>query len=182
MKFKIGKTKKLFDGKFISLWAREFIDGAGKRQIWEFIRKNDVVAIFPVTDDGKVVLIKNYRVPLQKYVIETPAGLTDKLGESREELAKRELLEEAGYTASKFYPLPPYPFKAGESAHMTYCFVATGLKKVRNKVGDNMEDISIMEVPFEELTNLYLRLPDGVLFDIATLGIYEAARALKIVP
>jgi ADP-ribose pyrophosphatase len=181
MNFQLGDKRILFEGKFLSLWGRDFIDKGGKSQIWEYVEKADVISVLPITDDGKAVLVKNYRVPLEGYVIEPPAGLTDKDGESYEEAIKRELLEETGYRASKLYALPPYPYRSGTSGNMIYGFIATGLTKITDVVGDDTEDISVMEVPLKELVNLWLNPTDGIYFQPEILAMYQAALTLGIV-
>ncbi len=181
MNFKITGKKILFEGKFLNLWGTEFIDKGGNAQMWEYVEKADVISVLPITDDGKVVLIKNYRVPVERYVIEPPAGLTDKDGENYEEAIKRELLEETGYEASKIHALPSYPYRSGTSKNMIYGFIATGLKKVNDNVGDDTEDISVMEVPFNDLVGLWLKPKDDTYFQPEIIAMYQAAIVLGIV-
>ncbi|MBU6500873.1 MAG: NUDIX hydrolase [Patescibacteria group bacterium] len=175
MKFKLGDKKLLFKGKYINLWGREFGDGSGNSHVWEYMEKRDVVFVLPVTDDGKAILIKNYRVPLEKYVIETPAGLMDKESESREDAVKRELLEETGYEASEWHALPPQPYRSGSSKNLMYGFIAKGLKKVKDGItGDDTEDISIMEVPLKDLVRLWLNPSDDIFFEPEIIAMYQA--------
>src|ERR1700759_4607932 len=89
----------VYDGKYIRMVKR------GK---WEYAARKGVsgiVAIIAVTDDGKLVLVEQYRAPVGKRGIELPAGLAgDVAGQEDEELAAaagRELLEETGYEASR---------------------------------------------------------------------------------
>ena len=89
--------KILFEGKF-----RRFIT----HQDWEYverIRSHEVVVMIPVTDDRKVIFVEQFRIPAQTQMIEFPAGLMRDLdtnqNESREESARRELIEETGYDA-----------------------------------------------------------------------------------
>lgn len=179
-KLKVGKKKKLYEGKWLDVWATEFVDGAGSKKKWEWIDKFDVVAVLPITSDNKAVLIKSYRVPLEKYVIETPAGLVDKAGESLEKAARRELLEETGYRARKLVRLPPWPYKSTTSRNIIYAFVATGLKKVCEEVGDATEDISVIEVPLKKLASFWLNLPRDTYFQPEILGMYQMAIHLGI--
>jgi ADP-ribose diphosphatase len=181
MKFKLGEKRIVFKGKFVKLWTTEFIDKGGKSQEWEYIEKADVISVLPITDDNKAVLVRNYRVPVERYVIETPAGLTDKKGESYEEAIKRELLEETGYQASSLHELPPWPYRAGASKNMIHGFIATGLKKITDKVGDDTEDLSVIEVPLDKLVDLWLHPTDNTYFLPEILAMYQAAIALKIV-
>lgn len=181
MQFKLGDKKKIYDGRFIKLWATDFLDKEGKPQIWESMAKSDVIAVFPLTEDGKVILIKNYRVPVEAYVIETPAGMMDHDGESHETAIRRELLEETGYDAAKFYPLPAWPYRSGSSQNKIYGFIATGLKKINNAIGDATEDIEVMEVPVAELMNLWLKPEPGVFFQPEIIAMYQAAIEMGLI-
>ncbi|HVM76570.1 MAG TPA: NUDIX hydrolase [Candidatus Paceibacterota bacterium] len=180
MKFKIGEKETLYEGKFIKVRKTDFLDKEGKPQVWEYIEKNDVIAVLPITDDGKAVLVKNYRVPLEKYVIETPAGLMDHAGEAHEEAIKRELFEETGYTAEKLFSVPAFPYRSGTSANKIYGFIATGLKKVNDNVGDATEDIEVVEVPLKDLTKLWLDPKDDSLFQPEIIAMYQAAIEMGI--
>ena len=181
MKFKIGEKKIIYKGKFITLWSTKFLDKDGKPQAWESMGKNDVVAVLPITDDGKAVLIKNYRVPVEKYVIETPAGLMDHDGEDYEPAIRRELVEETGYEAEKFYALPAWPYRSGTSQNKIYGFIATGLKKISEVYGDATEDIEVIELPLKELVSIWLKPPGDVLFQPEIIAMYQAAIELGII-
>ncbi len=78
----IKNKKLLFQGKFTKLWGTIFLDKAGKERTWEWLEKKNPVLIFPITQDNKIILIKNFRIPFEKYIIEIPAGLLDKEGEA----------------------------------------------------------------------------------------------------
>jgi ADP-ribose pyrophosphatase len=98
---RILEKKTVWEGKFLRSIISTYIDSSGSVRAWEsFERVNckGVVAIVPVTDDKEVLLIRQFRPPVNGYVIEFPAGLNDK-GDTLEEAARRELLEEAGYSA-----------------------------------------------------------------------------------
>lgn len=176
----IGK-KKVFSGKHLNVWSTEFLDKIGNKKVWEWYETLDSVHIFPITSDQKAVLIKSFRVPLERYIIEMPAGLLDKDGESPIDAARRELFEETGYFAEKLVPVPKtWPHQPGASRSMAYGFIATGLKKIRDTVGDNTEDIEVVEVPLEGLMEYYLNLPDDTFFGIRILAVAKIAEYLKI--
>lgn len=181
MKFKLGQKKILYEGKFVTLGATNFVDRSGKDQVWEWTEKNDVIAVLPIKDDGKMVLVKNYRIPVEAYVIETPAGLMDHDGESREDAIKRELLEETGYQAKIFHEMPAWPYKSGTSRNKIYGFVATGLTKMHEATGEDTEDLEAIEVSFIEAMKLWLDPPKGVLFQPEIIAMYEAAITLGII-
>ncbi len=180
MGFKLGKKKKLFEGRFIKLWGTEFFDKSGKLQMWEWADKADVVPILPIAANGNLILIKNYRVPVEKYVIESPGGLVDKVGENMEAVARRELLEETGYMAGKLVALPAWPYRSGLSKNMVYGFIATDLKKMNHAEGDDTEDLTVFEVSPRELMDLYANPPADTLVIPEIIAMYEMAKHFKI--
>ncbi len=179
---KIGAKKQIFKGKFIKLWGTEFFDRNNNPQLWEWIEKAQAILVFPITKHREVVLIKNFRVPLEKYVIEIPAGLRDKLGETPLQVAQRELIEESGYTSTNFIEVPVWPYRAGSSNGIIQAFIATDVIKIKDFVtGDAMEDITVMEVPLDGLLDLYFDLPEDTLFQPEILALYQMAQHLKLV-
>lgn len=168
------KKQQIFQGAFISVWSTTFLDKAGKERIWEWIQKRDSIVIFPITKEKNVVLIKNYRVPIEKYVIELPAGLLDHTNESIRDAVQRELLEETGYRAETFFALPPSSLAAGTSNNFSHYFIATKLTKTSHVYGDETEDMNVIEIPAHKLINYYLNNSD-ILFDIRILALYQVA-------
>lgn len=150
--------------------ARKKIIGQGKYlklvndNGWEYAERNRVsgiVAIAAVNRAGKVLLTEQYRPPIQKRVIELPAGLagdTDDFdGETLETAARRELLEETGYEARGMKRLCGGPISAGFGTEILTFFRATGLKKVEEGGGDDSEDIVIHEVPLRTVKSWLLK-------------------------
>ena len=89
--------KTVFEGRFLRMVDKYIIDSDGNRRIWETVERKNVkgrgaVVIIAITRDGELIFEKNWRAPLESYVIQFPAGLTDVLGETEEETARRELL------------------------------------------------------------------------------------------
>ena len=178
---KVTGKKKIFSGNYLKVWSTEFVDKKGGRVNWEWCEGRDAVHIFPITPEQEVVLIRNYRIPLEQYVIEMPAGLLDKNGETMEEAAKRELLEETGYSAEKLTALKrAWPHQSGMSNGISYCFIATGLKKIRDTAGDDSEDIEVIKIPLKNLMDFYLNLPDNMLFNMSILAAADIIKRLKI--
>lgn len=180
MSLRIGEKSKIFEGKFLSVWATEFLDTQGKKRVWEWIERKNAVFIFPITREQNVVLIKNFRIPLEQYVIEMPAGLMDHEGENEEALASRELQEETGYIAETFTPVHPWPYRSGISNGVSKGFIATGLRKVSGAVGDATEDIHVFEIPMDELLEFYLRCAEDTLFDVGILALHHLAQHFHI--
>jgi ADP-ribose pyrophosphatase len=135
------------------LWSGDFLDVVRINR-WEFVRRRNVtgiVGIVPVTDDGKLVLLEQYRPPMGGKVIELPAGLVGdipgKQAEPLEEAARRELHEETGYQADRMEVLFEGCVTPGLCDETITFFLATGLVKTAAGGGDETEDIVVHEVP-----------------------------------
>ena len=146
----VGKKDKpvvLIEGKYLRL-----IKHGG----WEFSQRSNctgIVVVIAKTDDQKVILIKQYRLPVGKYCIEFPAGLVSDHGkkEPMAVAAKRELLEETGYKASKMTKILVGPASPGSSSDCMTLFRAEGLVKFGQGGGDHTEDIEVCEVPLRRV-------------------------------
>ncbi|WP_166820419.1 NUDIX hydrolase [Thalassoroseus pseudoceratinae] len=137
---------------------------------WEYVDRvgvTGIVAMIPVTDDGKIVLIEQFRAPVGKRVVEIPAGLVgDQPGSETPALAaKRELLEETGYKARRMKKVTEGPPSAGLSTEVVTFYLATGLTKVEDGGGDGSEDIEIHEVPLDDIDNWLKRRAKGRYID-----------------
>ena len=152
------------EGRFLSL--REIAD-------WEFVTRPNatgVVGIFAFTTDQKIILVEQYRRPVKSRVLEVCAGLIgdeeDFAKESVVDCAKRELIEETGYTAGKISPLLNSPTSAGMTDEMTYFFLAEECVKTSEGGGINGEDIETHLVSLEDLAQfIQAKEKAGVLVD-----------------
>lgn len=129
-----------------------------QRGHWEFVRRphaNAAVGIVAITEDQKVILIEQFRIPVQCPVIEIPAGLVGDEPEFADEslaaTAARELEEETGYAASSISLLIASPTSAGMTSEMTYLFLATGLERKHGGGGIAGESIIVHEIPLDQL-------------------------------
>jgi ADP-ribose pyrophosphatase len=149
----MGNMKKqrspvIRSGKYLKLVIR---DG------WEYIERVNccgVVIVVGKTDDDKLILVEQFRRPVQKNTIGFPAGLVGdergKRGESMVAAARRELLEETGYTARRIKKFFEGPVSAGMCKDMVTILHATGLKKVGPGGGKgDLEQIKVHEVPMK---------------------------------
>jgi len=103
----------------------------------------DWINVVPVTADGDVVLVRQYRFGVHEVTLEVPGGVCDP-GEAPEETARRELLEETGYVAQELVPLGwvhPNPALQGNRC---YSFLARGCEKVHDGRQDAGEDIQVV--------------------------------------
>lgn len=106
-----------------------------------------------LTEDNKVLLVRQYRYPLQQTLIETPGGFIDE-GEDFATGMRRELLEETGYEFKKVEHLATVAANPGVLTGLTDLFLATGGIKTGVQQLDHNEEIELLEVSIEELIEL----------------------------
>ena len=166
-----GELVQLHRGSHLSLVARGH---------WEFATRNlqsPAVGIVAITDDGNIVLVEQFRPPVGRTVIELPAGLAGDLpGEEDEallEAAKRELLEETGYTARQWTELSGGYSSPGLTDESIVLFLAEGLQKQGAGGGDGSEQITVHEVAFPQVAQWLQR--NNAVADLKLFaGLYSA--------
>ena len=157
------KPVTLFAGKYLRLV---------KRDSWEYVERpkvTGIVALIAITDDGKLLLIEQFRVPFDASVIELPAGLAGDSGEAEDLLtaARRELLEETGYAADHFEIVGAGAPSAGMSTEVVTLVRATGLRRMHAGGGVDGEDIKTHEVPLADVRSwLEAKRAAGALLDL----------------
>jgi ADP-ribose pyrophosphatase len=121
---------------------------------WEYahrVKATGSAIIIAVTDDRKLLLVEQYRVPLHARTIELPAGIIgdepDNGDEDHHEAARRELLEETGFEAAKVRPVMTGAAAGGLSSEVVTLFLASALKRVHKGGGVAGENITVHEVP-----------------------------------
>ena len=143
------QTEVIAQGKFLQLV---------KTGRWEFVERkgvNGVVVIVPFLDDGRVLFIEQFRPPVNATCIAFPAGLSGDLADAADEslsaAARRELLEETGFTAHDFEYLGSSVASAGLTSKNAAYFVARGLHRVAAGGGVDNEKITTHLVCREEV-------------------------------
>lgn len=144
-----------------------------KRGTWEYVERvnvRDVAVLVPVTGNGEIVLVEQYRIPVRARMIELPAGLVGDEEEFRDEglleAANRELEEETGYRAAELRVLARAPSSGGMTSEVIAFLHATELAKVGPGGGVEGEDITVHVVPIEGIGGwLRHREADGFLID-----------------
>jgi len=108
----------------------------------------------PITEDGKIIMVKQYRHALGVDCIELPGGCIDDTDASPEAGVRRELLEETGYVFSDVQHLGEISANPSTNNNLMHMFIATGGKKVAEQELDHNEEIEILEITMEELLQL----------------------------
>ena len=146
--------------------------GLKERDHWEYAYRTNargVVVIVPVTHTGELVLVEQYRIPVNSRVLELPAGLVGDNGdfnENFETAARRELIEETGYRATSLTELLTCPSTPGMADEIITIYFATGLERVGPGGGDDGEDIAVHHVPLGDAVDwLEARKAEGIMLD-----------------
>lgn len=146
------QQEEIYKGKIFSLWAGQVSLDNGETAVREYIRHPGGVAMVPILD-GKVILIRQFRISIERELIELPAGRLEP-GEAPLNCAARELEEEIGYRAGRLIPIASYFATVGNSNERMYLFLAVQLEKTaRNLEADERirEVILPLEVVAEKL-------------------------------
>ena len=143
-------SEEIFDGHVVHLFKDTVELPNGKHATRETVRHIGAVAVVPLTDDGKVIVERQFRYPLGCVITEIPAGKLDSKSEDRLEAAKRELEEETGYTADEWMDLGDYYPAAAYTDERISLYLAKGLHQGKRNL-DEDEFLNILEVPLEEL-------------------------------
>lgn len=106
-------SEEVFAGRMIQVFNDRVLLPSGKEGTREVVRHGGAVGVIPLFDDGRVLLVEQYRYPLDKRLLEIPAGKLDVAGEEAEACARRELLEETGYEAARWQRLMRYASSPG---------------------------------------------------------------------
>jgi ADP-ribose pyrophosphatase len=164
----------LFEGNHLRLSQR---DG------WEYVERpkvSGVVAMIAVTENRELVLIEQFRVPLNATVIELPAGLASDSGESEDLLsaAQRELMEETGFHADDLQIVGAGAPSAGLSTEVVTLVRSTSVRRVSPGAGVDGENIRVHLIPITDVRNwLEQQRQSGQVLD---LKIYAALGYLEV--
>ena len=152
---------------FMKLYEDKVLLPNGKTSQRIYIMHNSAAAVLPITKEGKIILVKQYRYPIRSESIEIPAGKKDYLGEDGKDCAMRELEEETGYASNDVTRLTDIHSCVGYSNEMIEIFIAKDCVKVENPAeSDDDEFLEIMELEKEEVLKM---ISDGSISDAKTL-------------
>jgi ADP-ribose pyrophosphatase len=135
-------------------WEGKYL-AVKKRGTWEYVSRtrNIKAAVILAIDEGAVILVEQYRVPLGRFCIELPAGLIgdEEEGEPVEAAATRELEEETGYRADRMTDLGYYHSSPGMVSEGFTLLRAEGLTRTGAGGGVEGEQIKVHRVPLDEI-------------------------------
>lgn len=155
----------VWQGKFLQI----IVDGK-----WEYVSRTRGIqaAVILAIEDGHVLLVEQYRVPLGRACLELPAGLVgdQSSGEAVERAAARELEEETGYRADRIEPVGHFHSSPGMVSEGFTLVRATGLTKVGSGGGDGDENITVHRVPIGAIAGFVdQKRSEGIAIDVKLL-------------
>ena len=182
MALTITGERDLNSDPFLVLKERTFLDRSGATKHWTYVERRsgrEAVVVVPVTRDSRsLIVIRQFRIPFGETVVEFPAGLIDQ-GETPEQAAIRELLEETGFRGSPIRVGPPVSTSAGITTELVYmCFVEAEEERDAQPgvTPESSEEIEVMKIPPTQLGAALARWEAaGELLDIK-LYTYLASR------
>ena len=160
-------SEELFKGKLLHAWRDTVKLPDGGTATREFIVHPGAVVIVPLLDDGRVLLERQFRYPVQQVMIEFPAGKLDVTGEDELACAKRELLEETGYTAREWAHAGELHPVISYSTEVIDIWFARGLVDSGKRSLDQGEHLDVFTATPQELFD-WCR--DGKVTDAKTLS------------
>lgn len=139
----------------------------------------DWVNAIALTEDNRVVIIRQYRHAAEDVFLEIPGGCIDP-GETPEEAVKRELLEETGYSFDSIEPLATVYANPSTAGNQTHSYLLTGGKKVQEQHLDGREEIEVMLVSIDQFKELLLQNKfrqalhiSGIFYGLVKLGLLK---------
>jgi ADP-ribose pyrophosphatase len=147
--------RELYAGKYLALRLDTVADADGKDHSREVVVHPGAVAIVPLLDDGRVLLVRQYRHAAGEICLELPAGTLDRADDGAAEeptlAARRELTEETGYRAAEWQTLGSFFTAPGFATELMHLYVARGLSPVEGYAGpDTDERLDVVPLPWQE--------------------------------
>ena len=167
-------SARLYEGKIINLRVDTVELPDKKYSKREIVEHSGAAAVVPLTMDGHVILVKQFRKPMEEIMLEIPAGRLE-TKESAEKCALRELAEETGYSVGSLEELISFYPSPGFSNEVIHIFIARDLTEGHAKP-DEDEYLEVMKFPLEEALKM---VEEGTIKDSKTIiGLLMAAKLI----
>lgn len=171
----------IHQGYVIGVYEVTFRAPGGEEMRRDVVRHPGAVSVVPVLDNGDVVMVRQFRAPLEDTILEIPAGKRDVADEPPIVTAQRELAEEIGYVAADMVPLVAMRHSPGFCDEINHIFLASGLTPTERSVdGPEEEAMTIHRVP---LADVFEQIATGAITDAKSIaGLTLAAHRLGVAP
>jgi len=153
-KWNVKEDKKVFETPIFSLHEIELIpDKIESTHPFYVLNAPEWINVIAITKAGNIVLAEQYRAGIHQVTLEIPGGMTDK-GETPLEAARRELLEETGYSSDSWTFLGKASSNPAILNNFTHLYLAEQCKKTDDQHTDGSEDIGVHEIPLDDFFKL----------------------------
>jgi 8-oxo-dGTP pyrophosphatase MutT (NUDIX family) len=181
---RIINKRAVWEGSFLRALSIAYTDSSGSMRNWEAVERvncSGIVSIVPVTAEGDILFVRQFRPVMDGFVVEFPAGLNDR-NESLQEAARRELVEETGCDAEEFIFLAEGPISSGLSTEVLTVFLAKNVAPATDRLRqlyppDESEDIEVIRMPLSAINERLAAFRErGDFIDLKIYGLAELAR------
>ena len=167
------KSRELvYEGTILKVY-KDYMEHGDKEAVWDFIHHDGAAAVLAIAEDGKIIMVRQYRNALDRYTLELPAGKVDSIDEDRRLCAYRELREETGYSVDSPEDLE---YLVTVDTMIAFCneevdiYVARNLNPCRQEL-DEDEEISL---EFWSIDELMSEIYKGNIRDAKTVAALSA--------
>lgn len=173
MNERVYASQTIYDGRVVRLRLDTVVLADGHEVMREIVEHAQAVAIVPVDADGRVVMVRQFRLAVGRVMLEVPAGMIDP-DEAVEVAAQRELQEETGFRAERLTRLGGFYVAPGYCTEYIHLYLAEGLSESRLDADDD-ERIEVEAIPLDDLL---ARIGSGEIDDAKSMcGLLLYARA-----
>jgi ADP-ribose pyrophosphatase len=158
------KSEMIFEGKVVKLQLDKVRLPNGKTATRELIKHPGAVAVLALTDDNKMIVVEQYRKPLERSIVEIPAGKLEQ-GEDPSVCAKRELQEETGFSAKQINHLCSFYTSPGFADELLHLYIANGLSEGESRPDED----EFLDYRAISLNEAYEMIQSGDIRDAKTI-------------
>ncbi len=158
-------SKTIYEGKIFTIKQDEIILPNGKTATRDILEHNGACAMLPIDKDGNIILVRQYRHPIKKSILELPAGKLDP-GEEPEECAIRELEEEIGYKSNDFSFMFKTDIAVGYSSEVIHIYLAKDLVAT----GQSLDEDEFLDIEKYTLEQTLEMIKSGEITDSKTIA------------
>jgi ADP-ribose pyrophosphatase len=182
--YELLASEEVYAGRVVTLYRDTVAMPGGGDSIRDVVHHPGAVGVVALDDEGRVVLLRQYRHPVRQHLWELPAGLRDVDGEPPLETARRELAEEVQLAADRWSLLVTPYSTPGFCDEQVLIYLAEGLSDVARPDGFTVEheelDMTVHRVPLDDAVQ---QVFDGTIRNaLAIMGVLAAARAKAVPP